>query len=108
LEAVAVDPLEVIALMWNIEQEDTWVARVIAPLPHLELVYEQDLIDAPSQHATVRRLASHLHFAHGAFPPRLARGSNGWSDLDRHISNLDEVRTAVAGTRYNRFLSADH
>lgn len=72
-------------------------------VPHLKLNYERDLRSPETQPATFRRLQGHLEVDPEDISPRIQKSvRKPVADL---IKNYTEVREALAGTRFERFLT---
>ena len=56
---MTVDPVEVIGVMANLENDAGWISEVV-PNPDVSIVYEDDLQEPESQQATLDRLAPYL------------------------------------------------
>lgn len=99
---VCLDCRELLRLMEAIERDVATDDAAVAELPHLETVYERDLLDAGQHEATARRVFQYL-----GLPP--SEVSTRWAKvtpkrLSDFIGNYDEVRSAVSATPFARFL----
>jgi LPS sulfotransferase NodH len=100
--ALGVDPVEVLMMAYLFEESDQFLQAALDGLPHLTLTYEQDLLDASAQQATVDRICRHLGLPsaptssdHVRFTPKR---------LSDTVANFDAVAAVVAPTRFGRFL----
>ena len=100
--AMEVDPVEVLMMTYLFEESDQYLVGRLADLPHLSLVYEDDLVDSVAQQATADRVCDHLGVRrapttsdHVRFTPRR---------LSETVANFDEVAALIRPTRFGRFL----
>ncbi len=98
----AVDPAEIVGLLEWAEEELAWGRAVVAGLPVLEVVYEDDLMDADRHQRTADRLVTRLGLAPSPVSSRLLRRAPPRL-LDR-VANAEELVLAVTVTRFSRFL----
>lgn len=103
VERDVLDPERVLGRMVNQEEELEWIRQALAPLPHLDLVYEDDLVDASRHQTTVDRVVGHLGLQPESVDTTLIRHpvTRG---LDR-LANADDVRALVAVTRFKPMLN---
>ena len=100
---VTIDPVELISLMFNLEQEATFISDVLSSVSHLTLSYEADLRQPELQRRAVSRISRHLGVPMTDVAPRLRRHGSTLS-LEERVLNHDEVVAAVAGTRFGCLL----
>lgn len=101
---VVIDPAELVA---RAAERDRFVAleeEALRGVPHLRVVYEDDLLTPAQQQATADRVLTHLGLDPVPVRTKLAK-------IARHpldgVANADEVRQALAGTRYGELLEQD-
>lgn len=93
-----VDAVEVLARLHHHESYAAWARTVLEGLPHLDLVYEDDL-EPPERHqATADRIYEALGLESAPVESPLVRVTPP-SPLDR-VENIDELRAVLAPTRY--------
>jgi len=80
------------------DQEDD----VLAGIPHLKLIYEDDLLDTDRHQQALDRVFDYLGLPTAPVRARSARTSA--DDLADYLDNHDEVVQFVRRTRYARFL----
>lgn len=97
-----VDPVEVVArLHWH-ETYRNWARSVVETLPHLELVYEDDLERPDRQQATADRLFEALGLSSAPVDSPLVRVTPP-APRDR-VKNLDELDAVLSRTRFRELL----
>lgn len=97
------DPLEVIDSMYRTEEEAIFLELALADVPHLRLVYEDDLLDASRHQATADRIFSQLGLPSAPVDSDLVKITPRRSrDL---IANFDEVAGLLRATRYASYVS---
>lgn len=103
-DARVVDPEEILGRIVNQAAELEWIRGGLEGLPHLELVYEDDLADSARHQQTADRVADYLGLPHAPVATNLIRHpvEDGLSRLE----NADEVRKLLAMTRFAHMLDA--
>jgi LPS sulfotransferase NodH len=103
--AMELDPVEVLMMTYLFEESDRYLSALLQGLPHLDLNYEQDLMEPAAQQATVARIASMLGLPsaptrsdHVRFTPR---------KLSEAVKNYDEIADLIRPTRFGSMLEAD-
>lgn len=99
--AIEVDVPSLIFWMRFIEVHDQVMAEMTHDCSRFELFYEDHLQDAEAHQGTVDLIASRLGL--GVAPVK-ARMTKIAPRLASSIRNLDEVRDALSGTRFEKFL----
>jgi LPS sulfotransferase NodH len=101
-ERFEIDFETLVARMQEIEQSRLDEIRLLEGVPHLSLVYEEDLRDEARHQATLDRVCGALglesgraHSAFGKVSPNRLRDS---------ISNYEEIERRLAATPWARFL----
>jgi hypothetical protein len=98
-----VDPEHLLYWMGKREQVGLDEQRALVGVPHLGLTYETDLQDPADWAATTARVFAALGLASTPVSSTLSRlNSGGLADI---LENLDEIKSALTGTRYERFLT---
>jgi len=100
-----VEPTAVIALMHALEEASTFARQALADTPHLELLYEDDLLDHDRQQQTVERVCAFLGLRSQAVASDLVKiAPNRTRAL---VENYDELEAALTGTRFAGYLEMD-
>jgi hypothetical protein len=102
---MAIDPLELLAGTYYVEAEATFVREAAGRVPHLRLVYEDDLCNPVSQQATVDRICSYLGLPPAPVASKLIRITP--RRVRDMLSNFDEIEALVSQTRYRKYLLDD-
>lgn len=97
-----VDPVEVVMMLHLFEESDQFLANLVAPVPHLRLSYEGDLIEPTAQQATVDRICREFGLPGAAVSSDLVRLTP--RRLEDTLSNFAEVAEVVRLTRFKRWL----
>jgi LPS sulfotransferase NodH len=93
-----IDPQLLLSSTAKNEEATEWLRRAVADVPHLTLVYEEDLLDAADHAATVERVCRWLDVAPGPTSTDLVKvAPRSTRDM---ISNWDEVVLAFRDTRF--------
>jgi LPS sulfotransferase NodH len=101
-ERIEVDPDELGYWLDGLAADDAKYQDYLSGVPHIEVVYEDDLIDEPSQQATVRRICAELGVTYAPVETDLVRLAPARiADL---VSNYDDLVSALEGSPYGRFL----
>jgi hypothetical protein len=102
---MTIDPLELLAGTYYVEAEARFVREAAGRVPHLGLVYEDDLANPISQQATVDRICSYLDLPPAPVASKLIRVTP--RRVRDMLSNFDEVEALVSQTRYRKHLLDD-
>lgn len=86
----------------NAEREAAYAAQSIGELPHHDVTYECDLLDAASQRRTVDRICDLLGLPHEV--TRTDLQPTNPERLSELIANYDEIHRALQDTRWSQFL----
>ena len=99
-----IDPAELWS--WLERRESSRVAEqaALAGLPHLELVYERDLLRPACHQQTMDRVFDYLEISPCEITANLRRISG--DDLAGCIENFDEVSALLRGSRFAHFLES--
>ena len=102
---IFIDPDELLEnIHWiehNIELLDLYADRN----PHLELIYEDDLLDDVSHQSTVNRICDYLGIQSENVAANLVRIMPG--DFSTYIENAEELKKIIGKTKYGRFLEEE-
>jgi LPS sulfotransferase NodH len=96
------DVVHLLTLAYFFEDTEKYLESLVAPLPHLGFVYEDDLIDAAAQQATVHLVCDRLGLAAAPASSDLVRLTP--MRLKESIANFAEVEALVGRTRFGRYL----
>jgi len=96
------DVVHLLSLAYFFEDTEKYLESVVSPLPHLGLVYEDDLIDSGAQQATVDRVCARLGLPTAPASSDLVRLTP--KRLEESIANFAEVDALVGRTRFGRYL----
>lgn len=102
LEPVEVDPQELVYQIRRKEQFLRAEAQALADIPHLEVVYERDLLHGERHQETADRVFDWIGARRATVRTRLARTST--DDLSQMIDNYDKVSKVIREHGYERFL----
>ena len=100
---MTVDPVEVIGVMANLENDAGWISEVV-PNPDVSIVYEDDLQEPESQQATLDRLAPYLGIELPKIATKIQRVNAPTTKA--RLSNFAEVEAVLRSTRFARFLDS--
>ena len=102
---IFIDPDDLLEnIQWiehNIELLDLYADRN----PHLELIYEDDLLDDVSHQSTVNRICDYLGIQSENVKANLVRIMPG--DFSTYIENAEEIKEIIGNTKYRRFLEEE-
>ena len=101
LQKITVDPLELLEKLNWIEYHSGLLDRISNELPHLEIVYEDDLMNATHHEDTVNRISDYLSIPRATTHTKLIKFTD---DISHFISNAAEIKTFVYGTKYAKYL----
>lgn len=104
-EAFAVEPENLVSQLYYYENDEQWLVETVGNLPHLGLVYEDDLATPDAQQATADRIFERLGLPPAKVDPQLVPVAP--PDPRDRISNYGEVAAALRGTRYESLLDGD-
>ena len=103
--ALELDPVEVLMMAYLFEESDHFLSAVLQGLPHLDLIYEDDLQEPSAQQATAERICAQLGLPgapvrsdHVRFTPRR---------LSETVKNFDEIADLIRPTRFAGFLEEE-
>jgi LPS sulfotransferase NodH len=97
-EPMFVDPAEVLANVFNFDLYNEWARLAVRDVPHVDLVYEDDLEQASSQQAAVDRIAAALGLP--PMPVSTSFRSVAPRTIAERIVNVDDVVATFARTRF--------
>jgi len=102
-EPIAFEPERLLAQLYQYDEDDRWLTKILGDIPHIDLTYEDDLVDESAQQATAGMLFRRL----GIPPVDVDAGLFKVAPPDprERISNPEEVARALAGTRYEELLT---
>ncbi len=97
-----VDPVQVLATMYAVEDGVAFTRQVLTGSPHMYLTYEDDLADPGSHQLTADRVCEYLgvpaHPVHSDLVKITPR------DPRELVDNFDEIAAVLSQTRYSGFL----
>ncbi len=99
---LTVDAVEVLVMAYLFEESEQYLESILAPLPHLRLVYEDNLIDPAAQQATVDLICADLGLPSALAKSNLVRLTP--PRLENVIANFAEVADLVRPTRFGCYL----
>jgi hypothetical protein len=97
-----VDPIEVLALLHTMEEEDEVLQESVRDVPHLSLWYEDDLLSAEAKQRTLDRLCDRLHL--GPVTATTPYRPVAAPTLADRVRNPDEIAELLGSTRFARFV----
>ena len=102
-EPIAFEPERLLAQLYHYDEDDRWLTKILGDIPHVDLTYEDHLVDESAQQATAAMLFRRL----GIPPVDVDAGLFKLAPPDPHerIANPEEVARALAGTRYEDLLT---
>jgi len=103
-EPIEVDPVRLMAATWIVESDTEVLSRLVGPLPHLRLSYEDDLLDSVAHQTTVDRVCEYLGIDSAPVTAGLRKANP--RQTREIIANFDEVRKLFASTRYASYFDA--
>ena len=103
LQAVTIDCNKLLATIKRFEVTNRLYARFAAPLPHVEIIYEDDLVHETKHQATVDKICQHLAIPSAPIASTAFKRSTT-DNLQNIIANYDEVVACMATTRYAHLL----
>lgn len=99
-----VDPVAVLTALFLIEEGVAFVRDTLKEIPKLELVYEDDLREAPHQQRTVDRVCSFLGLDPAPVKTELLRLTP--RSASDQVENFDEVAALLSQTRFAELVAA--
>lgn len=96
------DPVEVLMMTYLFEESDAYLEAMVGDLPHLRVTYEDDLLEAACQQATVDRICAEIAVPVAATLSDYVRFTP--SRLEETVANFDAIADLVRPTRFGRFL----
>lgn len=101
-EPMTVDPVQLLGCLYILEEEAEAAEAAVQGLPRVELWYEDDLLTADRQQATLDRLTDELSIERIRAETRVVAGAP--PTLRERVANLEEVADLVGRTRFGRYL----
>lgn len=102
---ITIDPVRLLAATWILETETDVLLDFVDGVPHLRLVYEEDLLDPSRHQATVDQICDYVGVETAPVKTELVRPAK--SRMPDLMANFDEVRGLFGATRYARYIEAD-
>ena len=99
---IFIDPDDLLENIKWIEHNIELLDRYSNNNPHLELIYEDDLLDNASHQGTVNRVCDYIGIPRANVEANLVRIMPG--DFSSYIENAEEIKETVGKTKYVRFL----
>jgi LPS sulfotransferase NodH len=100
--ATALDPMAVVAFMYVLEDVAHFCRGALSGIPHIKLVYEDDLVTTERQQAAADRICRALGLHPATVRSDLVRVTPGATE--DQLSNYDELAEMLARTRYAQYL----
>ena len=100
---IAVEPERLLAQLYHYDEDDRWLTKILGDIPHIDLTYEDDLVDESAQKATAAMLFRSLGIPPVDADAGLCKVAP--PDPRERISNPEEVARALAGARYEELLT---
>lgn len=101
-QKAVVEPAKLIDLLERFDRELKEQREILRDIPHLDLVYEEDYLHVEKHQEVCDRIFHYLGMpSHPVHSPLKKQGS---ARLSERVENWEEVRDAVAATRFNVFL----
>jgi len=100
--------LNIPRLLENLEAKQIALSeekRLLQQLPHIEVVYEYDLLNPEKHQETANRIFAYLSLSSAKVETKLER--TPFQNLAKIISNFDEVTEALKNTKYYHFITED-
>jgi hypothetical protein len=102
---ITIDPVRLLAATWIIESETQVLLDFVDRVPHLRLVYEDDLLDPSGHQSTVDRVCDYVGVEVASVRTELVKPAT--SRLRDLMANFDEVRGLLGSTRFASYLESD-
>lgn len=100
-----VDPVAVLCALAWFEDAINFVRSALADVPALNLVYEEDLLEAEQQQRTADRVSDYLGLAPAPVKTDLVKIAP--RSVAEQMENLDEVAALLSQTRFASLVPAD-
>lgn len=97
-EPMEVDVAELLACLHTLDDTGRWAAEVVSGLPHIPLVYEDDLCGADDRRAAVRRILNALELPY--VEPQTTRRAVAPRDPFERVVNRAEIEASLRLTRF--------
>jgi len=98
---IYIDLSELIEKIQWIEYSISVQEQAIFDIPHLEVIYEDDLVDPSRHQETVKRISNYLGIHNELVQTKWVKYSD---DLSQTITNVDEIKSFIQNTKYSEFL----
>jgi len=102
---ITIDPVRLLAATWIIETETQVLLDFVDRVPHLPLVYEDDLLDPGRHQSTVDRVCAYVGVDGARVQTELVKPAT--SSLRDLMANFEEVRALLGSTRFAQYLESD-
>lgn len=91
------------------ESEDTYNYEIslIKNLPHIQINYEEDLENVADHARTIKKIVNFLNISYH-LPPKPDLVKTTPRSFGEFIKNIDEVKEALWGTSYEKYLDDEH
>lgn len=100
--ATTVDPMAVVAFMYVLEDVAHFCREALSEIPHIKLVYEDDLATPEHQQAATDRVCVFLGVQPVPVHSELVRVTP--RATEDQLSNFEELAEVLAATRYAKYL----
>jgi LPS sulfotransferase NodH len=101
-DKIFIDPDDLLENIHWIEGNIEVLDHYAANYPHLELIYEDNLLDNDSHQGTINRICDYLGIPNANVESNSARIMPG--DFSPYIENAEEIKEIIRKTKYARFL----
>jgi LPS sulfotransferase NodH len=101
-DPLTLDPAQVVEGLSYIDGLERFAEAMLASVPHMSLVYEDDLAELSAQQRTLDAIFDDLGVTRMGARPVLGRTSP--ARMREDLANFDEVAEVVGRTRFARFL----
>lgn len=101
-DKIFINPDDLLENIQWIEHNIEVLDRHAANHPHLELIYEDDLLDNDSHQGTINRISDYLEIPNANVESNSARIMPG--DFSPYIENAEAIKEIIRKTKYGRFL----
>jgi hypothetical protein len=102
LKPIALDPKELLIWIQWIETHSELLDSITSNLPHLEIIYENHLLDNESQQSTVDLISNYLGVSRSPVTTEYRKGMS--ENIQEYITNASEVIDFIKQTKYSCFL----
>lgn len=103
-QPIVVDPVHLLTSTHILALEARLLEEMTGTVPHLRVVYEDDLLETANQQATVDRLCRELDLPRAPVSTSLIR--HGTAGLRERIANFEAVAALFAHTPYAHYLES--